>query len=82
MQLNAYAGLEVDVHSWFQRAWVLLKASENAMVYLRKFVAIDGAHYTSRHQVVLVMVTPMDEEWEILILAWALVSVEDQANWL
>lgn len=82
IQSSAYAGLEVDERSRFQRAWVLPKASENAMVYLRKFVAMDGAHCTSRHQLVLLAVTSLDGEGEILVLAWELVPVEDRANWL
>ena len=49
MQSSAYVDLEVDERSRFQRAWILPKASENAMVYLRKFVAMDGAHCTSRY---------------------------------
>ena len=49
MQSSAYAGLEVYERSRFQQAWVLPKASENAMVYLRKFVAMDGAHCKSCH---------------------------------
>ncbi len=49
IQSSAYASLEVDKRSRFQRTWVLPKASENAMVYLRKFVAMDGAHCISCH---------------------------------
>lgn len=82
MQSSAYTDLEVDERSRFQRTWVLPKAFENAMVYLRKFVAIDGAHCTSRHRLVLLAVTFLDEEREIFVLAWALVPVEDRANWL
>lgn len=81
MQSSAYAGLQVDEHSRFQRALVLPKASENAMLYLRNFAAMDGAHCTSRHRLVLA-VTSLDGEEEILVLAWALVPVEDRADWL
>lgn len=58
------------------------KAFENAMVYLRKFVAIDEAHCTSCYWLVLLAVTSLDREKEIFILAWALVPVKNWANWL
>ena len=35
IQSSAYASLEVDERSRFQRAWILPKASENTMVYIR-----------------------------------------------
>lgn len=43
MQSSAYAGLQVDEHSRFCRAWVLPKCSENSVAYLRHFGAMDGA---------------------------------------
>lgn len=49
IQSSTYAGLEVDEHFWFQQAWILPKAFENAMVYLGKLVAMDGTHCTSCH---------------------------------
>lgn len=52
------------------------------MVYLRKFLAIDGIHYISYYQIVLFSLISLDREEEILILTWVLVQVEDQANWL
>ncbi len=69
IQSSAYVGLEVDERFWFQRAWVLPKVSENAMVYLRKFVAMDGVHCTSHHRLVLLSITSLDGEGEILVLA-------------
>lgn len=52
------------------------------MVYLRKFVAMDGAHCTFCHQFILLMVIFLNGEEEILILIWALIPVEDWLNWL
>lgn len=82
MQSSAYAVLKVDKLSRFQRAWILLKASKNATVYFRKFVPMDRAHCTSCYWLVLLAVTFLDAEEEILVLAWALVTVEDRANWI
>ena len=82
MQSSAYAGLQVDKHSRFRCAWVLPKCSKNSVAYLRHFGAMDGAHYTARHRLVLLAVTSLDADKEILILAWALVPQEDRENWL
>ncbi len=82
MQSSAYAGFQVDEHSYFHRAWVLPKCAENSVAYLRHFGAMDGAHYTSRHRLVLLAVTSLDANKEIFILAWALIPQEDRKNWL
>lgn len=68
--------------SRFLRAWGLPKCSENSVAYLRYFGAMDGAHCKARHRLVLLAVTSLDADEEILILAWALVPREDRANWL
>lgn len=47
------------------------KCSENLVAYLRHFGAMDGAHCKARHQLVLLAVTTLDTDEEILILAWA-----------
>ena len=82
MQSSAYVGLQVDKNSRFFCAWVLPKYSENSVAYLRHFGAMDGAHCKARHRLVLLAVTSLDADEEILILAWALVPQEDRANWL
>ena len=43
---------------------------------------MDGAYCKSRHRLVLLAVTSLDADEEILILAWALVLQKDRANWL
>lgn len=43
---------------------------------------MDGAHCKARHQLVLLAVTTLDTDEEILILAWTLVPQQDHANWL
>ena len=82
MQQSAYAGLEVDKDSWFFRAWVMPKCSENSVAYLRHFGAIDRAYCKARHRLVLLTVTTLDADEEIFILAWTLVPQEDHPNWL
>ena len=82
MQQSAYAGLEVDKDSRFFCAWVMPKCSENLVPYLQHFGAMDRAYCKARYRLVLLAVTTLDADEEILILAWALVPQEDQANWL
>lgn len=82
MKSSAYAEYEVDEHSHFHRAWALPKCFENLVGYLRDFGAIDGTHCTTCHRLVLLAVTSLDGDEEVLILAWALVSQEDHENWL
>lgn len=60
----------------------MLKCSENLLAYLQHFGVIDGAYCKTHHRFVLLAVTTLDADEEILILAWALVPQEDHANWL
>lgn len=43
---------------------------------------MDGAHCTARHRLVLLAITSLNGDEEVLILAWALVPQEDHENWL
>ena len=82
MKSSTYAEHEVDKHSQFYRTWVLPKCSENSVDYLQDFGAMDGAYYTACHGLVLLVVTFLNRDKEVLILAWALVPQEDYENWL
>lgn len=56
------------------------KVFKNAMVYLRKFVAIDEVYCISCYQFVLFVITSLDREEKILVLAWALIPARNQPN--
>lgn len=62
MQSSVSTGLEINKYSWFQQAWVLPKNFENIMDYFKKFIAMDGAHCTSCHSLILLAVTFLDRK--------------------
>lgn len=81
MKSSAYAGYEVVKHSLFHRAWVLPKCSENLVGYLRYFRVMDGAHCTTRHYLVPLVIKCSGRNKKVLVYAWALVPQEDHENW-
>ncbi len=65
----------------FQRCWVFPRATRKAFQHCRNIISLDGTHTKAQHRLVLLIVSTLDGNGNILPLAWALVEFENEENW-
>jgi hypothetical protein len=61
----------------FQAAFFMPAATRNAFKHLQTMYGIDGIHTSSRFRMMLLLCGGIDANNEILLLAWALVPIEN-----
>ena len=66
----------------FKRCWIFPGATQAASRHIRRFLATDGCHTKSpSHRMVLLIVSGLDGNDNILPLTWALIPRENENNW-
>ena len=64
--------------SHFQAAFFALAATRHATKSLQVFYSVDGTHTSSRFRIILLLLGSIDANKEVLLLAWALVPIENE----
>jgi len=64
----------------FQAAFFMLAATRNAFKYLQTMYSVDGTYTSLRFCMILLLCGGIDANNKILLLAWALVPIEN-AQW-
>ncbi len=66
----------------FQAAFFAPAATRHAAELLQPFYGVDGTHTSSRFRMTLLLCGSIDANNEVLLLAWALVPIENGQWWV
>jgi MULE transposase domain len=65
----------------FQCYFIVLAVTQAIFEACHPFIALDGCYIKSKFQMILLVASMIDSNNEILLIAWAIVSIEDTENW-
>jgi hypothetical protein len=65
----------------FVRVFVALSSTRECYKHTLKFIGLDGTHLKAKYLGMLLLAVTLDANSEIVILAYAIVNSENEANW-
>lgn len=78
---GGYGLLDLNRDSSFKRVFIGLEYSKRIIRYVRKFLSLDGCIIKNKFKNSLLMAVCLDGDSHIIILAYAIVSIENADNW-
>lgn len=79
---GSIASLELTSDNRFKRVFISFGASAMGFAHCRPLIGLDGTHLKTRYQGILLGATAVDALGQLFPLAYAVVSAENNENWL
>jgi hypothetical protein len=79
---NSITKLDITAENQFQRVFICYGACAIGFTHYHPLLGLDDTHIKSRYQGIILAVTGIDAFGQLFPLAYAVVDVENNENWL